>query len=159
MSRNYAAPSLVWRLRPSAQPRQIALSLSVMTGATLLGWRMQAQVQPEVWLGILLAWLAVSAWAVWALAKPANGDLLWRDGAWHWLAAAGRHPSVALRLRVIWPGQRHLWLAVDTEPGAPRAAAHAAPPRWLWLSQAHDPAQWLALRRAVFNPGVAGELS
>jgi hypothetical protein len=92
-------------------------------------------------------WGLVAAWAAWVWRRSPKGQLLWREGQWHWLpehqekgqGGAETLPVAALHLAL--DGQSVLLLRLDG----------ARPlPRWLWLERRRDVARWDDLRRAVW---------
>jgi len=103
-------------------------------------WLVQAQWQDwKLWFGLALTVLAgACAYRV----RPAHGkgDLHWdgsgwshREGARETAGLASVHLDLQSGLLVFW---------------APASGGGA----WLWLSSTVQPAQWLALRRALFSP-------
>lgn len=77
--------------------------------------------------------------------RPSNGSLHWDGSQWQWSGSAGGTCVL----------QRHLdfqtWMLVSLH-------FPITPPVWLWLHRAHDPYQWLALRRAIVHTTSAEQV-
>jgi hypothetical protein len=104
------------------------------------GWQVAAPPWQRALAAALVLLSAVAGLKGWAAAP--RGTLAWSGAAWRWEggppAAAAVDGQVACALDL----QRWLLLAW-TAPGHPRA--------WLWLERERAPADWDALRRAVYS--------
>ena len=110
----------------------VAIAWSVQSGA--FGWRQVLAFAAVFACG----GLALTAWR-----RSPTGVLRWDGAGWSWeegTLVAGGHPEIALDL------QNRLLLRWQPETGRVR---------WLWLESARDPAQWEALRRAVYSRASA----
>lgn len=109
--------------------------------AVLIAWTLQPVAtgwrQALAWGALFVA----AGWSAWAWWRSPAGRLAWDGAAWRWEApsapAEGGTPSLALDL------QTRVLLRWRAEDG--RA-------RWFWAEQDAAPADWGALRRAVYWP-------
>jgi hypothetical protein len=141
----HAAPAVSVKLTPSRQWRAALLALGVLVVATTALWAWQRDDIPG-WC-VCLAVAAFAAHCVWhALRTPALA-LRWDGESW-WLAS----PAMAAELSgdVAVALDLGAWLllrfrAVPRLAGRPRHV-------WLPLQRAGLPAQWHALRCALYSP-------
>lgn len=88
-----------------------------------------------------LGWVALVVWAGGRWQRSPVGNLVWREGQWHWWPQ-GRGDAHALTgVDLAWDGQGVVYLRLE---GA------TVPARGLWLERWRDAARWDDLRRAVW---------
>lgn len=87
------------------------------------------------------AWLALAGWAGWRWRRSPVGQVLWREGQWHWWPKGQADPVVLKGVQLLWDGQSVVYLRLD-------AASGSAPA--VWLERRRDGARWDDLRRAVW---------
>ncbi|MFD0667662.1 hypothetical protein ACT80S_08080 [Ramlibacter sp. MAHUQ-53] len=98
---------------------------------------------PQALTGVVLAACGALAWL--GARRQPEGRLAWDGAVWSWSV---RGVSREVALSVACDLQR--WILVRLCPtGRPGTGA-----RWLWLEAGADPADWLALRRAVYSPAT-----
>lgn len=107
--------------------------------AALLAWNWQAAAPGWLRACAFLLLAACGAWAALAWRRLPRGTLAWTGAGWRWQDARGDEegsPQRALDL------QSALLLRWQGQGGAVR---------WLWLERRAAPADWDALRRAVYS--------
>jgi hypothetical protein len=130
-----SAPSVSYPVGPS-------FLRSLFYGAALaLGWLVCALwawvSQADSWSWVLLACLAVTLFALKALARPARGLLCWDGQVWHW----NEEVQGLVHVRLDWQRGMLLEFRSDDSKGL-----------WFWMESKARPADWNALRRAVWTP-------
>lgn len=138
----YNAPAVTY---PVGRSRfQTGLTLAVVLSGGLVQvvwWQLSAAHGVGPLLGLLL-WLVTGNWALWHLRRPALGQLVWDGQSWLWCSGMTRQ---VVEPQVIIDAQHSLLLCLHPESGAAR---------WVWPAHQAQPARWLALRRALFNPAA-----
>jgi toxin CptA len=141
----HAAPSVSYPVgRGRIAAWLLALPWAAGCGA-VLAWSWQSAA-PGGWrAGAFLLLAACGAWAAAAWWRAPRGTLAWTGAGWRWQDARpgraqaeeeGRRPQAALDLQA----------ALLLRWQAPGRGA-----RWLWLERNAAPADWDALRRAVYS--------
>ena len=152
----HSAPSVSYPVGPTRGLAIIFLTLcAVSQGAVMLwcyqshsvGWR-QALGQ--------VAWLAATwlGWRSWQ--RLPRGRIHWSGQSWSWEIPAS---DVAGRVLVAVDAQSALllrWQSPDgTDAQEATDAGSTGGDLWLWLARSSSPADWLALRRAVYSPATS----
>jgi len=124
------APSVSYPVGRSRFEAGLLLALGLVTACVLLAWQLQTPTPSMLWA---LPWLllVMLGWRHWRAAP--QGVLRWQGGQWCFDAVPIAAPQVRLDLQGVMLLQ---------------ISAHS--PAWLWLSRRSVPAQWNALRRAVY---------
>ena len=139
-----SAPSVIFPVGRCALGPGLALGAWGAGLATLGAWCWgdRAVDGRQAVVALLLAGLGMLAWR--QLRESARGLLDWDGGQWVWFCHGDES---VVRVEPVADLQR--WMLVRLLPGEP-AAAMAASPTWLWLTQGSDPDHWRSLRRAVY---------
>ena len=134
----YNAPAVSYPVGRSHIKRLITGGLLCLTLGLLIFWSQQ--------LG-RLAWPQGLTWGLWFLSlglalyedlRSPHGNLHWDGHGWHWDSAG---QSWVVEVRPQLDGQEFVLLAVrGAQPGLD----------WLWLERQSAPANWDAVRRAVW---------
>lgn len=134
----HSAPSVSYPVGRSAFALRLAAALALLGLGAVAAWTWQAATpgwrQAVGLAAVILA--GAAAWRAW-LASP-RGVLRWTGGEWAW-DEGGQVVTGAVALALDL--QSHLLLRWD--------GAGAA--RWFWLERSAAPADWDALRRAVYS--------
>ena len=88
-----------------------------------------------------LGWVALVAWAGWRWWGSPVGELLWREGQWHWRPKGQDHTHLLAGVDLAWDGQGVLFVLLE---GASLSV------RSVWLERWRDASRWDDLRRAVW---------
>ena len=137
----YNAPAVTYPVGRSHFQAGLTLAVGLM-GAAAQGawWALSDTHGPVHGLGWLL-WLVFCGWALWRVVHTPQAQLVWDGQAWCLQAGV---TSLAVTPQVILDVQHSLLLCLRPAVGLPL---------WVWPAQQAQPARWLALRRALFNPG------
>ena len=119
-------------------------------GIGVLAWDLQVGAKgAAMLLAAVSLWLLCAGWALRCLRQldaQAGGLLRWDGAQWMW-APAGGAPEQTVQLHLCRDLQWGLLLQLQQGEGV----------RWKWLERAMQPADWLALRRAVYSrPRLGG---
>jgi toxin CptA len=138
----YNAPAVTYPVGRSHFQSGLTLAVG-LAGALAQGawWLLSDAPGPVHGLGWLL-WLVFCSWALWRVLRTPQLQLVWDGQEWR-LQAGASNPLVTPQ--VILDVQHGLLLCLRPETG--RAL-------WVWPAQQTQPERWLALRRALFNPGA-----
>jgi hypothetical protein len=111
--------------------------------AAILAWAMAASsLNWRHGLGaVALVACGLAALAGWR--RASSGMLAWTGDAWEWRASA---PAEAGTPHAVLDLQG--WMLVRWQPAHGSVGKRA---RWLWVERASAPADWFALRRAVYS--------
>ena len=133
---------------PDAWMAGVGVSLA---GLALALWAHQRPDLPAAWW-LMLGGVGLSVvWAAWAWRQPRQGELRYRSpsqarpdavGEWRWISPARPHGVALVALRPAIDTPDTVLLDARTPDGLRL---------WLWCRRrdAHTPADWLALRRAL----------
>lgn len=138
------APPVVY---PITQPRHLpwlGVSLTLVMTLPLLAWyRVGGMPEAGFPVGVTLLWLVLSVTTCVHALRPQQGDLEWDGQAWHWHRVGGPSrrfdQSPAVLLDTQWLMGLRWQVSIWTRP------------TWLWVWRKAAPADWLALRRALFQ--------
>lgn len=135
----------------------VSATLAMAGVAVLAAWAWWRPDLPGAWWVALAGWALLGVWSAWTARRTLRGTLVWapaappggdgaggaRAGAWRWCSAARPQGVVLPAVRVVLDMGRALLLHAVTPDGLAL---------WLWCQQGAagtQPAQWLALRRAL----------
>lgn len=145
----FPAPAVSFQIQRSPA---LAWSLGVLNAAALANigawWYWAAPSSSNVLAMVLLAWLLAACLAARACRQLPTGRLAWDTE--NWLLERCQ------RERTPEPGPETLGrvadAALDLQFCMLLHFAQAPRSRWVWVARRHNPALWLALRRAVYSP-------
>ncbi|MBS0507161.1 MAG: hypothetical protein JSR53_07250 [Proteobacteria bacterium] len=132
------SPALAWLLAALAACSLAGLLAWLALGTAPASLSIKAATGLGLWL-----MAAALAWRWWH--RMPVGQLCWDGGQWRL-----EYPAPGCEHAVQGSPRVHL----DLQSGMLLLLAPMAQGRglWLWLERRSDPAQWLALRRAVYSP-------
>ncbi|QIL44545.1 hypothetical protein G7045_09875 [Acidovorax sp. HDW3] len=150
MPSRYNAPALRFCVGRSRFWATLTAMMLGLGGIGLLAWALQGGAKgAALLLAAVSLWLLCAGWALRCLRQldaQAGGLLRWDGAQWMW-APAGGAPEQTVQLHLCRDLQWGLLLQLQQGEGV----------RWLWLERAMQPADWLALRRAVYSrPRLGG---
>ncbi|MFZ9373849.1 MAG: hypothetical protein ACO258_05380 [Burkholderiaceae bacterium] len=149
------APSVSFPVGRSRFPLSPLLVIWAGAALVLAAWAQATQADSTAVGAAIALWLACGAAAAWGWRRQAAGWLCWEGDAWRCYAgavpeevqqpdavddAAGL-PGIAGHAECTLDLQSRLWVRFAGEDGRVR---------WWWLREQDAPAQWAALRRALF---------
>ncbi len=138
----YNAPAVTYPVGRSHFQVVLTLAVGLMGALAQGAWWLLSDAPGLVHgLGWVL-WLVLCSWALWRVLHTPQAHLVW-DGQ-EWCLQAGVM-SWAVTPQVILDMQHSLLLCLRPETGGAQ---------WVWPAQQAQPARWLALRRALFNPAA-----
>ena len=143
MRHYHHSPNINWQVTPTRMVPLLVAGWAMAGMAGLCYWWFASE-QP-IWLSgmVGVAWLGWTVWAVhWVRRRPERGVLRWQAGRWSWQPQAAVQPTLLSPPQVVLDLQHML------------AVRWPLPQRrycFLWLQCGADPAQWEALRRAVYS--------
>ncbi len=141
----FNAPAVSYPVGRSRFQTELTLAVVLASGlAQVLWWLMSDGREMAHLLGLLI-WLVATGWAFWRLWHTATAKLVWNGQGWSWCCALTSQPVVP---QVIVDVQHSLLLCLRPVNGSAW---------WVWPAQQTQPALWLALRRALFNPPVPSD--
>ncbi|MCE1249663.1 MAG: hypothetical protein LWW82_02925 [Comamonadaceae bacterium] len=152
MPSRYNAPALHFGVGRGRFWGLLAAALLGLAALGLMAWAGQGAARGAVPLlaaaGLWLLCAGEALRRLRQLGRLSGGVLRWDGVQWHWAPPAGGGPEQAVQLRLRRDLQWGLLLQLQG-PGRR--------PCWLWLERAMQPADWLALRRAVYSrPRLGG---
>ena len=134
------APSVSYPVGRSSWAAYALGGLWALGASATVAW--MSHLPAAGWRGVLagLACAAAGAWAAWAWWRTPEGCLDWRGSRWHWTPVQAPRADVGLQVGLDF--QQVLLLRLTPVQG---------PSVWAWLERRSAPADWAAMRRAVYS--------
>ena len=143
----FPAPTASFEVRPSRALAWVLVALNALALANLVAWWHWA-APPQLWVLVMVCcvWLVGAVMTARAYGRLPTGRLVWNAENWSFEHTEHASQSEALGLAAD--------VALDFQFCMLLQFSQANRSAWICVTRKHDPAHWLALRRAVYSPAM-----